>query len=154
MTVVNIVKLSSNCWIVEFSGLEIGRYFEVETALEHAVKALKEGHGPLVINMVGCGAHEIDHVWDWPSHGVILTYDTGAAERSATITSEKSLVYIAPEGVIEFPVKGLTDCYATCALICRKHPELKIYVELGGKKSLPMDLDRFRSFVDYFISVK
>lgn len=154
MTKIDIVKISENSWIVMFSGLEIGRYYAVENALEYATEVIKQGHGPLIINMIGCGAHEVDHIWDWGSHGVILTYDTNMAEYSVIITSNRSFVYTTPEGVIEIPVKGLVDCLAICEAICKEHPEVKIHVEFGDKRSLPMDLERFRTFIDYFVSVK
>lgn len=155
MTKVDIMKVSGNSWILMFSGLEIGRYFAVETALDYAARVTNRGHGPLVINMIGCGAHEVDHIWDWPAHGAILTYESDdTAEYSAVITSDRAFVYTTPEGVVEVPVKGLMDCLVKCEAIHKEHPELSIYVEFGDKRSIPMDLERFRSFIDYFVSAK
>ena len=154
MTTINIVKISGNSWIVMFGGLELSRYFSVENALDCAAQVVQKGHGPLVVNMVGCAAHEVDHIWDWEKRGVILTYDTETTEYSVIITSNRSLVYIAPEGAIEVRVKGIIDCLPKCEAIYKEHPELSIYVELGDKMSLPMDLERFRSFIDYFVLAK
>lgn len=154
MTKVDIIKISGNSWIVSFGGLEINRYFSVENALDCAAQVVQKGHGPLVVNMVGCAAHEVDHIWDWGARGVILTYDSETTEYSVVITSDRSLVYAAPEGVIEVRVKGLVDCLTKCEAIYKEHSELSIYVEFGDKRSLPMDLERFRSFIDYFVSAK